>query len=165
MYPPGEALATIPSVAFLNALKDINMLVPTGPSGDATGPLFPPDRYEILLGGDAEIFGSEDMLTLPLPKIYIAVGRSYGSEQGYAGDTYVDLVVHIPFSVYAMTGGTQDDVQPLLEFSRNHRSNVYSSYGLGIISRGNIRARPRPNSPITGLVITDYAWQFFYSRS
>lgn len=166
MYPAAEAYTDLMSVAFYNALQDPNMLVPTGVSN--SGPLFPADRFAIQLGGDATMVGSKDKITLPLtsPGVYITIGRPYGSESGYCGaDPYVDIKAHVPFSVWSNSMATQDDVEPRLNFSRQHRQNVYSAYGLNLIAKEVVGARPRASSPITGLVVVDYRWEFFYSRS
>ncbi len=166
MYPAGEAFTTLMSAAFLNSLQDVNMVIPNTLGSSA---LFPADRIKIVLGNDAAVVGSKDVISLPLnlPTSYIAIGRPYGTEHGYCGaDTYTDVQCYIPFSVYAMTAATQDDIEQRLLFSRQHRQNVYSSYGLNIIvAHTNVRGRPRIPSPITGLFIIDYAWEMFYSRA
>lgn len=165
MYPANETYTDLMSVAFYNALQDSNMLIPTGFPNP--GPLFPGDRFSVQLGGDAAMVGSKDKVVLPLasPGTYLTIGRSYGTETGYCGsDPYVDIRAYVPFSVWSQTMATQDDVEQRLEFSRQHRQNIYSNYGLGIVSKQVIGARPRTNSPITGLVVVDYRWEFFYFR-
>ncbi len=166
MYPAGESYSTLMSVAFLNALQDTNMVQPTGVASTA---LFPSDRFNIILGNDAAVVGSKDKIKLPLnlPTAYIAIGRPYGTEHGYCGaESFVDVRAYIPFSVYAMTAATQDDTEQRLLFSRQHRQNVYSSHGLNIcVANTTVRGRPRMPSPITGLMIVDYQWNFWYSRT
>ncbi len=167
MYPSGEALTPLMSVAFKNSLQDANMLLPTSVGSTA---LFPSDRISIVLGNDASVIGSKDVITLPLnlPTSFIAIGRPYGTEHGYCAelDGYVDVLCYIPFSVYAMSAATQDDIEQRLLFSRQHRQNVYSSYGLSIqTANTNVRGRPRMPSPVTGLFICDYSYEFWYSRS
>lgn len=165
MYPSGENYATLMSVAFLNALQDANMLVPTGVGSTL---LFPTARVGIKLGGDAAMIGSNDTVKLPLnnPSIVLTIGRSYGSEQGYAGaDPYVDVRAYVPFSVWTNDGASQDDMEQRLEFARQHRQNVFSSYGLNSHTKSMVGAKPRPASPITGLLVVDYRWEFYYSRA
>jgi hypothetical protein len=166
MYPSGENFTTLMSVAFLDSLLDANMTMPNTLASTA---LFPTDRIKIVLGNDAAVVGSKDVITLPLnlPTSYIAIGRPYGTEHGYIGtDSYVDVRCYIPFSVYAMSAATQDDIEQRLLFSRQHRQNVYSTYNLDIIvANTNVRGRPRIPSPITGLYIIDYAWEFYYDRT
>jgi hypothetical protein len=166
MYPSGEAYTNLMSVAFMNSLVDANMIVPTGVSSSAL--LFPTSLISVQLGGDAVMVGSKDQITLPLmnPSVYLTIGRTYGMERGYCGaDSYVDVRAHVPFSVWSQTMATQDDMEQRLEFSRQHRQNVYSNHGLNLIAKEVIGARPRANSPITGLVVVDYRWEFFYARS
>jgi hypothetical protein len=166
MYPIGESFTTLMSVAFLNSLQDANMILPTTLGSSA---LFPSDRIKIVLGNDAAVVGSKDVIALPLnlPTSFIAIGRPYGTEHGYCGaDVNTVVRCYIPFSVYAMTAATQDDIEQRLLFSRQHRQNVYSSYGLDIIvAYTNVRGRPRTPSPITGLFVVDYAYEFYYDRS
>ncbi len=166
MYPSGESFTTLMSVAFLNALQDVNMVMPTTLGSTA---LFPSDRIKIILGDDAAMFGSKDTLTLPinLPTTVITIGRPYGTEHGYAGaDPYVDIKAYVPFSVWAMTAGTQDDVQQRLKFARFHRQNVFSSHGLNIcVANTRVHIKPRNPSPITGIYVVDYSYEFFYSAT
>ncbi len=166
MYPSDETFSTLMSVAFLNSLQASTMVVPTTVGSTS---LFPSDRIKIVLGNDASVVGSKDVISLPLnlPTSYIAIGRPYGTEHGYCGaDPFVDVRAYVPFSTYAMTAATQDDIEQRLLFSRQHRQNVYSTNGLNIIvANTNVRGRPRIPSPITGLFIVDYAWEFFYFRT
>lgn len=166
MYPANEEFTDLMSVAFLNAMNDTNMLIPTGIGSTL---LFPSDRISIQLGGDAAIVGSNKTIALPLnlPTSLITIGRPYGTEHGYVGaDSYVDILAYIPFSVWTMTAATQDDIQQRLEFARQHRQNVFSSYGLNIcVANIVVRGRPRIPSPITGLFVVDYQWEFFYRRT
>ncbi len=166
MYPAGETYTTLMSVAFLNSLQDTNMLVANTTGSTA---LFPSDRIKIVLGNDASVVGSKDTIALPLnlPTSFIAIGRPYGTEHGYCGaDPNVNVRCYMPFSVYAMTAATQDDIEQRLLFSRQHRQNVYSSHSLDIIvNHTNVRGRPRIPSPITGLFVVDYSWEFYYERS
>ncbi len=166
MYPAGETYTTLMSIAFLNSLQDANMLVANTTGSTA---LFPSDRIKIVLGNDAAVVGSKDTISLPLnlPTSYIAIGRPYGTEHGYCGaDINVNVRCYIPFSVYTMTAATQDDIEQRLLFSRQHRQNIYSSHGLNIlIGNTNVRGRPRMPSPITGLLIIDYSYEFWYERS
>jgi len=165
MYPSGEVFTNLMSVSFLNSLQASTMVMPNTLASTA---LFPVDRIKIVLGNDAAVVGSKDVITLPLnlPTSYIAIGRPYGTEHGYCGaDPNVVVRCYVPFSVYAMTAATQDDIEQRLLFSRQHRQNVYSTNGLNIIvAHTNVRGRPRIPSPITGLFIMDYSWEFFYER-
>lgn len=167
MYPSGEVLSNLMSNAFKQALQDTNMLAPTTLG---SGLLFPTDRVGVRLGGDASITGSQDTVQLPLvlptPAV-ITIGRPFGTERGYSGsDFYVDVECSVPFSVWSMSMQTQDDMEQRLLFARQHRQNVFSSYNLQIIIANTmVKGRPRPNSPLTGLVVVDYFWNFYYSRT
>lgn len=168
MYPAGETYANLASVAFLNSLQDAAMLQP---SNIGNGLLFPKGAVVISLGGDASMVSSTRQVILPLPYTAITIGRPYGKEIGYvtndpanidARDT--DVEIWIPFSVWDNDGADQDEMEKRLLFSRDHRQNVYSFYGLNMQVCGQMGAKPRPTSPITGLNVTDYRWQFWFSR-
>ena len=169
MYSKAEEFSTLASVAFKNALQDATMLQPTGLG---SGKLFPPGVFDIRLGGDAGMVASTRTVDLPLTETIITIGRPYGIECGYTvgdpGDQssyYVDMDIWIPFSVWDNSADDQDDTERALLFARDRRVNVFSAHGLSLQVDGHVGAKPRPNSPITGLVVTDYRWRFFYSRS
>ncbi|GAC1315208.1 MAG: hypothetical protein NVSMB14_15230 [Isosphaeraceae bacterium] len=48
-------------------------------------------------------------------------------------------------------------------FARVNRTSVFETHGLHL-QNGKLTARPRANSPITGLVVSDYRWEFRYSE-
>lgn len=163
MYPAGEVYTQIASAAFRDALLDANMLQPSS-VGTGLNPLFPPTLMNIVLGGDDNLFGSKSAVEMTKFLPTITIGLPYGTEQGYAGDTYKDVEIFIPFTTWQRTGGTEDVLHQKLEFARDHRQNVFSAHGL-IILGGVVRGRPRPASPVTSLDAVDYAWRFHYSRA
>jgi hypothetical protein len=170
MYPADESFVDLASVSFLRALQDANMLQPTGLGN---GLLFPPGVYNIILGGDAAMVGSNRTITVPLnPPVFITIGRPYGEECGWmiadphdANSFGGDVNIWIPFTVWSSTDGTQDSVEKALLFARDKRQNVFSAHGLSLQVTGQTGAKPRGASPVTGLQAVDYRWKFFYSRS
>lgn len=169
LYPSGETVSPLASVSFLNALQDTSMLEATSLG---SGMLFPGALFDIRLGGDAAMVGSNRSVQLPISKTILTVGRPYGMECGYAPADPADVASHgsdqdlwVPFTVWTMTDASQDDVEARLLFARDHRQNVFSAYGLNLQVGGMVGARPRPQSPVTGLSAVDYRWRFFYSRS
>ena len=158
MYPMSEDYTDIISVAFRNALQDAAMLEPTSVG---TNPLFPPAVVDIRLGGDAAMTGSDRQITMPIPGVILTIGRAYGREQGFVGDTYKDVDAYLQFTVWAMTEATQDDMEKRLYFARDHRQNVFSSYKI----QAQLLSKPRPSSPITGLSAVDYTWRWWYART
>lgn len=162
MYPEDEHYSDLAADAFRQALVDVDMLLPTsqGPT-----PLFAPNLFNVQLGGDAGMVGSLRSITLPLQQTFITIGRPYGIERGYVGDTYTDADIWMPFSVWTMTNATQDDVEQRLLFARDKRQNVFSKFHLSIQVTGVTGAKPRPESPITGLAVVDYRWRFFHHRT
>lgn len=168
MYPAGESFATLASVAFLNSLTDATRMLE--PTSKGTAALFPTGVFDIRLGGDASMTGSDRSITMPLSSTIITIGRPYGTEIGYtiadpATGSYTDVDLWLPFSVWDNDGADQDTTEQSLLFARDKRQNVFSYYGLNLQVHGQTGAKPRPTSPISGLSVTDYRWRFWYSRT
>lgn len=156
-----EAYSILAEESFRNAMMDATMLIPD----PGTDLLFDSSLFDIRMGGDASITGSNRQITLPIPKTIITIGLPYGTEIGYPGEfEYVDTEIQVPFSVWSLTGATQTDTQRRLLFARDSRSFVFSNYGLTLVPSGIVRGKPRNYLPVDGLLTWDYAWKAFYSR-
>lgn len=156
-----ETLTALPEAQFRLALTDATMLAPNQGAGGIL--LLPADTFDVRLGGDASVADSNSMITVPLQKIVITIGTSYGEETGYPGDSAKDLLITLPFSIWGNTQAEIDDTMQYLNFARDQRQAVFSAFGLTEYGNG-VRVRARHRSPIDGLVVTDVHWRFCYSR-
>lgn len=158
-----ESYSTLPEVQFFNALKSASMLDANQAPGGTK--LFDPAIFDVRMGDDAAIFGSGVTVSVPLPKIIIAVGQGYGVEHGYADESLsVDASIMVPFTVWGNNAADLEDTEVRLNFSRDKRAHVFS--GLGLLKQfGRVRGKRRPYQPIPGVLACDYAWAFFYERT
>ena len=155
-----EQFAVLPDVAFVSALMDAMMTAPNS----ATLPLFDPAIFDIHVGGDASVAGSNRVITVPFTKVIITIGLPYGNETIYLdGQGGIDQDLRVSFTVWSNTGADQKDAEQRLVFARDKRVAAFANHGL-ILQTGPVNARRRPYQPIEGIVATDYRWRFFYAR-
>lgn len=139
----------------MQALQDPAM---TAPGGAAL--LFDPAIFDIAFGEGQSINGSTGTFTLPLPKIYIAIGMPYGNETLYAtSEAYVDAKMFIPFKVYGNTAGDQLNAQKRLDFARKSRVAVFSKYNL-VECGETVRSRHLAYDTSMGITGSQYVWRF-----
>lgn len=155
-----EQYAQSPQEAFMAALADAEMTAPGGASA-----LFDSAIFDVSFGEGQSINGSSGTFTLPLPKIYIAVGMPYGGEIGYAdGSTYRDGEVWIPFKVYGNTAADQLSTQKRLDFARKSRISVFSKHLL-LECGETVRSRHLAYDATLGITGSQYVWRFHWGSA
>jgi hypothetical protein len=156
-----EAFSPAPEEAFLAALQDANMTAPNPTQSAAwTTPLFDPAIFDLRLGGDAALTGSDKIITVPFSKIIVTIGFPYGQDHRYVGDLFsADTEFWQSFTVWGNTGADLADFDARAKFMLDYRSHVFSAHGLTIQGQ-TVRNKKRPYDPVPGVVAADYAWHF-----